>query len=179
MFYIVVLAWIFLEAASAQTTWKGLRFGTSEPDVRKEYQGTLQKKLTDDGQLALWDEDQKLLDQRATAGLHFDKSGKLAFIEVFLKNPFVSAPGTSAIGKSLAIITVLGENLAEKYGKPITEEGECRVTAGEVVSSAPETIFTCKKMWKSEGQTINLFWSIDNQRLSYYGLLYKPLPSDI
>ena len=85
MFRIVLLGLIVVEAASAQTTWKGLRFGASEADVRKEYQGTLQKKPTEDGQLVLLDEDQKLSNQRATAGLYFASSGEFMGARGFLE----------------------------------------------------------------------------------------------
>jgi hypothetical protein len=170
---------IVVQAVSAQTTWNGLRFGASEADVRKEYQGVLQKKPTEDGRFILLDENQKLANQRAMAALHFDKSGKLNLIEVFLKDPFAAESGASATGSSFSIISVVGDHLAEKYGKPITEEGKCQLTIRDVVYNPPQEIFLCDKMWKSEGQTISLFWSIENQRLSFYGLTYKPLPSDI
>ncbi len=178
MYLIVLLALTLLEVASAQSTWKGLRFGASEADVRKEYEGTLQKKLSDDGRLVLVDVDQKLADQRATADLHFDKNGKLTMIELYLKDPFAAERRTDAIGSSFAVITVLGNSLAEKYGKPVTEEGECRLSIEDVVNNS-QKIFSCNKMWRSGEQTISLYWSIRFQRLFFYGLDYKPLPSEI
>jgi hypothetical protein len=179
MFRASLLAIIIVEAAVGQATWKGLRFGATEAEVRKEYQGVLQPKQTDDHQLILMDNDQKLGNQRATANLYFDKSIKLSLIEVFMKDPTTGeADSMKAAGLSFALITVLGDSLSEKYGKPITEEGECRLTLPDV-SANPAKIFTCNKTWKAEGQTVALYWSVRDQRLTFYGLTYKPLPSDI
>jgi hypothetical protein len=168
--------------ASAQTTWRGLRFGTDEAEVRKVYQGTLQNDqelLTKYGRIVLTDRDQKLADQRATAHLYFNKSGGLDEVELMLQEPFATEPANSAIPKSFAFITILDQELAEKYGKPTTREGECGLTIGDVVENRPQKIFLCNKMWKSEGQTISLHWSVQNQRLLSYFLNYKPLPKEI
>jgi hypothetical protein len=164
--------------AAAQTTWKGLKFGMSEADVRKEYQGSLEKKLVENGAYELFDRDQKLLKWPATAGLYFEKSGKLSLIEVFMNDPFAAESGTLATGSSFAVMSVVTDGLVEKYGKWISEDGECQLTIHHVVYN-PRKIFTCKKLWKSDGQTISMYWSVENQRLSFLALTYKPLPSDL
>lgn len=54
---------------SAQTTWKELRFGMTAVEVRKQYQGTLQEKKTEQGTIMLENVHQKLADENATADL--------------------------------------------------------------------------------------------------------------
>ncbi len=133
MLKIILLILTASATAAAQTTWKGLKFGMSEAELRKEYQGSLEKKLVQNGEYELFDKDQKLLKWPATAG---------------------------------------------PYGKWISEDGECQLTIHDVVYN-PRKIFTCKKLWKSDGQTISMYWSVENQRLSFFALTYKPLPSDL
>jgi hypothetical protein len=161
----------------AQNTWRGLRFGTNEAEVRKAYQGTLkadQEKSNKYGRFILSDEDQTLASQPATADLFFDESGKLNEVELMLREPLGS--GT---GESFAVIGFIDRELTEKYGKPTTQKGECGLTIDDVVANRPQKIFVCEKMWRSEGQTIGLYWSIQDKRLKSCFLNYKPLPSDI
>lgn len=169
----------------AQTTWHGLKFGMSEQDVRGQYQGQLEKVPSADGSYQLVDRAQKLTGGNPDAGwqaaahLHFDKSGKLASVEVVMTDPLLTASGTSATGGSFAAIDVLTEKLVQKYGEPISREGECGVTIQDVIQNQPQRIFTCKKLWKAADQTITLYWSVEYQRLSFFSLDYEPLPNDI
>ena len=96
-----------------------------------------------------------------------------------MTDPLLTASGTSATGGSFAAISVLTEELVQKYGEPISSEGECGLTIEDVIYSPPQKIFTCKKLWKATDQTIQLYWSVEHQRLSFLALDYKPLPSDI
>lgn len=162
----------------AQSTWQGLKFGMSEQDVRSQYQGTLEKVPSADGGFQLVDTAQKLTGENPNAGwqaaahLHFDKSAKLASIEVVMTD----RPDT---GDSFAAISVLTDKLVQKYGVPISSDGECGTTIEDVVYNPPQKIFTCKKLWKVIDQTIQLYWSVQYQKLSFFGLDYEPLPKDI
>jgi hypothetical protein len=171
--------------AFAQTTWQGLKFGMSEQDARKQYQRTLEKVPAADGSFQLVDSAQKLTGGNPDAGwqaaahLYFDKGSKLAHIEVVMTDPLLTASGTSATGDSFAAISVLTEKLVQKYGEPISHEGECGLTVEDVFYSPPQKIFSCKKLWRAADQTIQLDWSVQYQRLRFFSLEYEPLPSDI
>lgn len=178
MLKIILLIFTAAEIAAAETNWKGLRFGMSDADVRKVYPASFEKKPTENGAYELLDHDQKLSKWPATAGLYFDNTGKLSLIELFMEDPFANS-GSSATGSSFAVMSVLTDSLVEKYGKSISQKGECELTIHDVVYSQPEKLFTCEKLWKSAGQTISMYWSVRNQCLSFFALTYKPLPSDI
>jgi hypothetical protein len=177
--FIVVVA----QVASAQTTtWKGLRFGMKEADVRKEYPASFEKKLIEQGEFALLDRNQTLAGSKATEELYFDKSGKLEQIDLSLPDdPFAADSDTSAAGSSLAVVSMVSQKLVEKYGVAIAQEGRCEVPSMEkaLLPSSKVKIFVCKSLWKADGQTINMYCTIRNQRLSSLALVYKPIESDI
>lgn len=167
-------------AVLAQTTWRGLRFGMSEADVRKAYGGTLRKEVSEAQETVLVDDNRELLGAalsvRAKVDLSLGKAGKLEVINITAENPFSEQrDATSASGSSLAAITELTTRLEDKYGKPITEEGQCKLTAEMLIGRKP---LLCKAMWKSEGQNIKMFWSVFDGRLKDFVLSYKPLPQD-
>ena len=165
----------------AQTTWQGLKFGESEADVRKQYQGVFDNKVvTADGSFQLVDPGRKLIDNppagwKAAAHLHFYKNAKLAFIEVVMLDPAAETSPT-------VVISELTEKLVQKYGQPVNQTGDCRMTGDDIMESMvynPGKMLGCKEMWKDAGQTITLNWFIQNKKLSFFGLTYEPLPSDI
>src|ERR1700722_15969073 len=77
---------------SAQATWKGLRFGMSEDEVRKTYSGTLRKEFTDQHETVLVDDNLELLGAGlsvpAKARLSLGKAGKLEVINLVAEKPF-------------------------------------------------------------------------------------------
>ena len=174
----VLLAFAISQFACAQTTWHGLRFGMNEADIQKNYQGTLQRGVGDDGLVKLSDANQKLGSWPATAVLHLDKGGKLFMIEVNIVDPFTAEPSTGAIGSSFALISVLGEQLTQKYGVPTTSDGECGLTIPDVVEDSGR-MFGCNKMWRTSDQTVGMSWFFEGGRLTLFSIVYKPLPSDI
>lgn len=156
----------------------------SENDVRKQYQGTLEKVPWAGGSFQLVDKAQRLTGGNPNAGwqaaAHFYfKSGKLASVEVVMTDPLLTSSGSSATGDSFAAISVLTDKLVRKYGEPTSQEGECGLTIEDVVYSPPQKIFSCTKLWKTADQTVQLYWSVEHQKLSFFGLEYEPLPSDI
>jgi hypothetical protein len=175
----ILLILMAAQVASAQTTWKGLRFGMSEADVRKEYSASLEKETTEDGEFQLSDANQELFGSRAMALFFFDRNGKLSQIELFMKDPFADKAGTGATGSSLALISEMPKKLIEKYGVSVSQKGECDLAAEDIFENPPTKIFTCDKLWRSDGQTIDMYWSVGNQRVAFFAITYKPLPSDI
>lgn len=149
----------------------------SEQDVRKLNQGTFEKVPSGEG-FELIDTAQKLAGGdpdagwKASAHLHFDKGGTLASIEVVMTDK----PDT---GGSFAAISVMTDRLVKKYGEPTSQDGECGLTIDDVFNSPPQKTFACTKLWRAGGQTIQLYWSVQYQKLSFLGLEYDPLPSDI
>jgi hypothetical protein len=163
---IALLILMAAEVASAQTTWKGLKFGMSEADVRATYTASFEKKPLDTGGFALIDRGQELAGSKATAQLDFDKNGKLEQIDL-----------TMEAGSSLATVGFLTDKLVEKYGASVSQEGHCDLTADDLV--APSKMFTCTRLWKSDGQTITWYWAVKNKLISLCALVYRPLASDI
>jgi hypothetical protein len=113
---------------------------------------------------------------RAKVDLSLGKAGKLEVINIIAENPFANEKtATGAGGSSLAAVTELTNRLTDKYGKPTTEEGPCKLTAEMLISNKP---LLCKTVWRSEGQNIKMFWSVFDGRLRDFVLSYKPVPSD-
>jgi hypothetical protein len=166
------------QIASAQTTWKGLRFGMSEAEVRKQYPAVFEKKPIQNDEFALVARDQKLVGEPASAELFFDKDGKLDQISLDIEPLADDIEATKAAGSSLAIIQMVNKQLVEKYGQATSTHGKCDLAAEDLISKAVP-IFTCDSLWKSEGQTVNLLWVVKKMRISMLGLVYKPLASDI
>ena len=152
----------------------------SEAEVRKTYGGTLRKEVTERQETVLVDDSVELLGAalsvRAKVDLSLSKAGKLEVINIIAEKPFANEKDeTSASGSSLAAIEELTRRLVDKYGKPLTEEGQCRLTAEMLLSRKP---VLCNDMWKSEGQNIKMFWSVFDGRLRDFVLSYKPVPTD-
>lgn len=176
---VLVFALMTVPALVAQSTWHGLKFGMSETEIRQAYQGTLQAQVGPSGGRMLVDTNQKLSVWKATAYLHLDDDGKLASVEVIMKDPFALQSTTSALGLSFAVIPVLNDELVQKYGRPVTATGDCNATIDDVLRDQPDAVFNCEKLWRANAQTINMSWSISSQRLSFWSIEYKPLPTDI
>jgi len=152
----------------------------SEAEVRKTYGGTLREEVSKAQETVLVDDNRELLGAalsvRAKVDLSLGKAGKLQVINIIAQNPFADEKNeTSASGSSLAAIVELTNRLTDKYGKPITEEGQCKLTAEMLMSHKP---VLCNTMWKSEGQNIKMFWSVFDGRLRDFILSYKPVPAD-
>jgi hypothetical protein len=95
-----------------------------------------------------------------------------------MKDPFATdTDRTSAAGSSLALISVVNAKRVEKYGASFSQEGKCDVTAADLVPTGKT--YTCASLWKSDGQTIHMYWVVKNNRVSSLALVYKPLESDI
>jgi hypothetical protein len=170
---------LVVEASNAQTTWKGLKFGMTEEEVRKVFSSTLDKENLAKGRYALLNRSQNLFDTRATAKFYFSADGKLDMISVFMLDPFANDPNPNqAEAKTIEIIETANKELTGKYGNPLSVEGDCAVTVESVMSS-PTGILICDKLFKSEGQGISLGYSVKHERLSTLGITYKPLSSEI
>lgn len=171
---------VFAAHGTAQITWKGLRFGMSEAEVRKTYGKELQREVTDQRETVLVDDALELLGAplniRARAEMSLGKGGKLEVINLITKDPFSNEKDrTSASGSSLAAIREFMTRLTDKYGQPIVEEGQCKLTAEMLMSDKP---VLCNRTWKSEGQNVKMFWSIFDGRLRDFIVAYKPIGSE-
>jgi hypothetical protein len=179
--FLILLIVLAAEGVSfAQSTWKGLRFGMSETEVRKTYTGALRKEVTQLQETVLVDDSVELLGTalsvRASVRLSLGKAGKLEVINIIAKNPFATEKDeASASGSSLAAIKELTSRLIDKYGKPLTEEGQCDLTVDMLLTGKP---VLCNDMWKSEGQNIKMYWSVFGGRLRDFILSYEPVPTD-
>ena len=93
-FSIASLIFVAHGTVFAQATWKGLRFGMSEAEVRKTYGATLQKEVTDQREMVLVDGAIELLGAalsvRARAEFSLGKAGKLEVINLIVKDPFAN-----------------------------------------------------------------------------------------
>jgi hypothetical protein len=65
--------------------------------------------------------------------------------------------------------------LTDKYGKPVNEKGECKLTAEMLMDNKPTL---CNKTWKSDGQNVKVFWSIFDDRLRDLIIAYIPIGTD-
>ena len=179
--FLILLIVLAVDGVSfAQTTWKGLRFGMSEAEVRKTYTGALSKEVTENQETVLVDDSVELLGAalsvRARVRLSLGKVGKLEEISIIAKDPFSNEKDdVSAGGASKAAIEEITSRLIDKYGKPLTEEGQCGLTTEQILSHKP---VLCNDMWKSEGQNIKMFWSVFDGRLRDLILSYQPVPTD-
>ena len=152
----------------------------SEGEVREVYGETLRKEVNKAQETVLVDDNHELLGAalsvRAKVDLSLGKAGKLEVINIVAENPFSNEKtATGASGSSLAAVTELTDRLTDKYGKPTTEEGPCKLTVEMLISNRP---LLCKAMWRSEGQNVKMFWSVFDGRLKDFVLSYKPVPSD-
>jgi hypothetical protein len=172
--FLILLIVLAAEGVSfAQSTWKGLRFGMSETEVRKTYTGALRKEVTQLQETVLVDDSVELLGTalsvRASVRLSLGKAGKLEVINIIAKNPFATEKDeASASGSSLAAIKELTSRLIDKYGK-------CDLTVDMLLTGKP---VLCNDMWKSEGQNIKMYWSVFDGRLRDFILSYEPVPTD-
>ncbi len=164
-----------------QSTWKGLRFGMSEAEVRATYGKALQKQVNETQETVLVDDSFELLPAPvsvpATVRLSLGKSGKLEVINIIAKeSPFANEKDeASASGSTLAVVEEVTRGLVEHYGKPLTEEGKCNLTAEMLLNHEP---VVCDAMWRSEGQKIEMVWSAFDGRLKNFILSYQPVPTD-
>jgi hypothetical protein len=167
------------EIVLAQTTWKGLKFGMSEADLRKDYTGSVEKLPADADGFILVDKNQKVDSWAAEANFLFDAHGKLSQIRLIMNDPFAAESDSKAIALALAVTDVIPKRLVERYGVPTSRTGECALTAEDLVLSKPGKIFTCDQLWRSDGQTIDMYWSVHNPNLKLLEITYKPLPADL
>jgi hypothetical protein len=75
----------------AQATWKGLRFGMPEAEVRKAYGGELHKEVSESQNVILVDNPELLpapLKMRAKVELSLGKGDKLEVINIIAKDAF-------------------------------------------------------------------------------------------
>ncbi len=164
-----------------QSTWKGLRFGMSETEVRNTYGKALQKQVNEAQETDLVDDNFELLpaplNVPARVGLSLGKSGKLEVINIIAKeNPFANEKDdASASGSTLALIDEMTSRLVDRYGKPLTEEGECKLTVEMLLNHTP---VVCHAVWRSEGQKIEVAWSVFDGRLKNFIPSYQPVPTD-
>jgi hypothetical protein len=179
--FLILLIVLAVDGVSfAQSTWKGLRFGMSEAEVRKTYTGALHIVVNENQETVLVDDSVELLGAalsvRASVRLSLGKAGKLEVINIIAENPFATEKDeTSAIGSSSAAISELTNRLIDKYGKPLTQEGSCNLTVDMLLT---RKMFLCNDMWKSNGQNIKMHWFVRNGRLSNFFLSYQPEPTD-
>jgi hypothetical protein len=152
----------------------------SEAEVRKTYTGALRKEVTAIQETVLINDNYELLGAGlsvpAKVELSLGKAGKLEVINIIAKNPFATEKDeTSASGLSLAAIQELTKRLIDKYGKPLTEEGQCNLTAEMLLTHKP---VLCNDMWKSEGQNIKMYWSMFDGRMRDFIISYQPVQTD-
>jgi hypothetical protein len=164
-----------------QSTWKGLRFGMSEAEVRATYGKALQREVNETQETVLVDDAFELLPAPlsvpASVRLSLGKSGKLEVINIIAKeSPFANEKDeASASGSTSAVIDEMTSRLVDRYGKPLTEEGECKLTAEMLMNHTP---VVCHAVWRSEGQKIEVAWSVFDGRLKNFVLSYQPVPTD-
>jgi hypothetical protein len=188
----------------AQPTWKGLRFGMSEEEIRKAYPGNLAKKpknspdetvLVDEGYKLLGDSPYSALVPHANAKLLLEKDGKLK--EVIISTDTTNPDQTT---ETMTTIEETSKGLVERYGMPIKEglsavggrngiiEGkQCPYIHGgsdlENMGKLTDLLLgskltTCQVTWRADGQTIELYWNLKDGGLSLFYISYKPTPTD-
>jgi hypothetical protein len=179
--FLILFVGLVVDGVSfAQSTWKGLRFGMSEAEVRKSYTGALRKEVTEGHETVLIDDSVELLGAalsvRAKVELSLGKANKLEVINITAKDPFADDKDqTSASGSTEAAIEEITSKLVDKYGKPLTEDDQCNLTTRMLLTHKP---ILCNAMWKSGGQNIKLSWSAFDGRLKDFIISYQPEPTD-
>jgi hypothetical protein len=161
--------------ALAQTTWKGLRFGMSETEFKQAYSGNLREVPAGEKVFELNDDDVQLIPDVSFQAKFWFISGLYRIYLEMKEDPFAGNPNATA--KSVASMNFLNEQLQLKYGSPIVERGECRITSTMLVIN-PNFAGMCNKSWRAEGQVIELYWSMLNGRLKSCHLEYSPLSND-
>lgn len=158
---------------SAQSTWKGLRFGMSEEEILKEYKGALRKQISEKSETQLVTENVELwpsvsgseaviAEGRFTLG----SGNKLQLIDLTVRPENISST-------TLAMTSLLAQRISEKYGQPVSMKGECNATPATLIRSL---LLTCIQSWKGEGQTIRLIWAVTRGRFTNLSITYAPTP---
>jgi hypothetical protein len=175
---VLIIVAICTVAGHAQETWRGLSFGMSEAQVRGVYSGTLTK-ADGVGNIAfrLVNSNDKLFSYPLEVTLDFDVKGKLFYVDLSLPDDLYSSD-PEATPKSFATVQFIDDNLVQKYGTPSTADG-CLASIPEVNSKPAESVFTCNKVWRAQGQNVTLFWSLKNRRIHLLRLTYAPLQNDL
>jgi hypothetical protein len=66
------------------------------------------------------------------------------------------------------------EQLALKYGRPISESGTCKAVSVSPSFLAGERPPSCKAVWKGDSQTVTLYWAYDrNGSFTFFYVEYK------
>ena len=147
----------------AQQTWNGFRFGMSDAEVQKMYEGTLRVVKQDDGQTALVDSAMRWrrrginIDLVASVSFGLDGSQKLERTSIVVKEPLERDGKSDASGDTLAVLGLLAKTLPEQYGAAVSSKGECDLDLmPKMMVYDPGKPLSCEKMWRSEGQTIRM-----------------------
>jgi hypothetical protein len=179
---IIIILGLTMAALAQQpagTTWKGLRFGMTESEVRQAYPKPLQRvnsgpnnqfvTLTDEYELY-----GEPLHAHAQAKLGMGDGGNLEVVNIIVSSE------NSGSANSLAITDTITDDLKSKYGEPVSQEGGGCSSREAVVELVRIGYTRCTMRWRSEGQNIDLVWGFayKDTRLADLIVSYKPFGLD-
>jgi hypothetical protein len=175
-----VAAFLAAVPLQGQSTWGGLRFGMTETEVKEVLKDRAVSTGDKPGPNPLYYTAVRLASVeiqvpysttftasqkpefpiiKGTGALDFDtKKGTLLRISLDFgsheKNPSTNDKGLRAVAYSY-----ISDQLTEKYGNPSSQNGHCFATRNEIFEKFvydPDSIAKCSKMWRKDGQSIEM-----------------------
>lgn len=152
-----------------------------EADVRKNYPASFEKKLIDKASLRSLTQTRRWLASRLRRSFTLTKTA--GWSKLICRYPMNRCRRFRGFRGGVVLCCCNNglRSTRRKYGLAIAQDGRCDVAAIDkaLLAGSKVKIFVCKSLWRSQGQTINMYCTIRSGRLSSLALIYKPLESDI
>jgi hypothetical protein len=187
--YIAILSAFTLAALAQQptkqiTTWKGLQFGMTETEIQKAYPHPLKKEIRECRACADHKETILITDEfelygeplfaRAVARLDLNDNGQLREVNLWVRD----ASGEPGDTNGVVIAFTITEDLKDKYGEPVSKKGDgCSQHEAALAETITGKAY-CSSRWRSEGQNIDLWWGVKNERLEDGHIIISYTPFD-
>ena len=185
--FVILILLVLPTFGEDQTTWRGLRFGMSLSEAKEALSKSGSEVTPGGGTKAFNVSPNFDLDvPGAVLPAHFRPAlgiGEKGLYVVTLTLDWGAYRNSTAPDSPALVISLLSqpvfEQLAIKYGRPISESGNC--TEVSVTSllragfSSGGSAPSCEAVWKGNKQTVTLSWVYTrNEDLTFFLVEYKP-----
>jgi hypothetical protein len=185
--FAILISLVIPTFVEGQTTWHGLQFGMSLSEVKEALSKSSSEVNPGGGTKAFNVSPSFDLDVPGAAlPAHFRPALGISEKGLYVVTLMLdwgayrnsTAPDSPALVISLLSQPVF-EQLAIKYGQPITESGNCtEVSVTSLLQagfSSGRSTPSCKAVWKGDKQTVTLSWVYTrNEDLTFFLVEYKP-----
>ena len=186
--------------AYGQQTWNGLKFGMSEDEIRIAAKKLGLKETGTEAEASKVHAELARLGLKDTAtpgtketlvfsgfklgsfpldvGAYVGAQGTLEAVHLTMKTSLIE---TNAMINASIATRQFGEKLTEKYGKPVSSEGECVITSHMIVvaqNNPSLTAYSCKTLWVEADQHIKLAWYFLGEEFTLY-VTYEPRAKEL